>query len=106
MWSGPGSISEPTSVASGVTARLTDDAVMAAEYGVQNLFVTMDLSDPVGGILFTSVFHCEGVGDVTLYALDDNFIPADTQVIHQIPEPATFAILGIGGLLLRKRRIA
>ena len=28
----------------------------------------------------------------------------DAVVIHQIPEPATIALLGLGGLLLRRRK--
>ena len=103
---GPGSITEPTNVSGAVNASLTDDAVTAAEYGVQNPFISMSLTNSVDGLLYTSTFHCEGEGDVTLYAYDDNFLVADTQVIHQVPEPATLALLGIGGFLLRKRRSA
>jgi hypothetical protein len=28
----------------------------------------------------------------------------DTLTIHQIPEPTTIALLGLGGLLLRRRK--
>jgi hypothetical protein len=103
---GPGSITDPTAVASGVTALLTDDAITAADYGVQNPYIAMDLTNSVGGLLYTSTFHCEGEGDVTLYGFNQNYLVVDTQVIHQVPEPATLTMLGIGGLLLRKRRRA
>jgi hypothetical protein len=54
-------------------------------------------------------FHCEAEGDVTLILVD---VPEagglgqvwDRQVIHQIPEPITFALLGLGGLFLRRRK--
>ena len=39
---GPGSITAPTVVANGVTAALLDDAVTAAEFGVQNPYISMD----------------------------------------------------------------
>jgi len=101
---GPGSITSPTVLASGVTAILTDDSVAAASYGVDNPYIAMELLNSVGGVLYTSTFHCEGEGDVVLYAYNDNFVVEDEQVIHQLPEPATLALLGIGGLLLRKRK--
>ena len=54
-------------------------------------------------------FHCEAMGDVTLLLVE--VPPAgglgqvwDSQVIHQIPEPITFALLGLGGLFLRRRK--
>jgi len=103
---GPASITDPTVVSSGVTAVLADDAVTAADYGVQNPYISMDLANSVDGLLYTSGFHCEGPGDVTLVGFDQNYVTVDTQVIHQIPEPATLAILGIGALLLRKQRSA
>jgi len=67
----------------------------------------------VGGV----VFHCDGApGDVTLALVHvmlgedpdtgdpiNIFETLDTQVIHQIPEPMTMCLLGLGGLFLRRR---
>jgi len=66
---------------------------------------------PAGSTLIDQiVFHCEGPGDVfvTLFALDGEtgelLGVMDTVVIHQIPEPMTMALLGLGGLFLRRRK--
>lgn len=49
-------------------------------------------------------FHCDGLGTVTIY-LDDTAAPGqDVLIIHQIPEPMTMALLGLGGLALLRRR--
>lgn len=53
------------------------------------------------------IFHCEGPGDVqvNLYFSPDGsvFDIVDSVVIHQIPEPFTMGLLGLGGLFLRRR---
>jgi hypothetical protein len=60
----------------------------------------------LNGVLVDNIlFHCEGFGTVTLTLLSNDFAQVfDTQIIHQIPEPATIALLCLGGLLLRKKR--
>ena len=57
------------------------------------------------------LFHCEGNGPVTIDLLEfDGFgwvwtgVTFDSVVIPQIPEPATMLLLGLGGLLLRRRK--
>jgi hypothetical protein len=64
-----------------------------------------------GVLLFDNiVFHCEGPGDtvIKLYMLSNEDMSIigteDTVIVHQIPEPATIALLCLGGLLLRKKK--
>jgi hypothetical protein len=64
-----------------------------------------------GGEEFRYIYHCCGPGIkyVTISLWDDDVgygtnDVQDTIVIHQIPEPATIALLGLGGLLMRRRK--
>jgi len=57
------------------------------------------------------IFHCDGPGDVLIELIYDPAYPVygmspvlDSVIIHQIPEPATIALLGLGCLLLRRRK--
>jgi hypothetical protein len=57
------------------------------------------------GIGFEFEYQCTSDDDfVTLTIFDDVYGPVDTLTIHQIPEPITFALLGLGGLFLRRRK--
>jgi hypothetical protein len=65
-----------------------------------------------GKILDQLLFHCDGKGDVTITlwsylttvnGVDFGNVALDTLTIHQIPEPITMVLLGLGGLFLRKR---
>ena len=60
---------------------------------------------PEGTVVDLLMFHCEGLGDVTVSVFDSNTgATLDTLTIHQIPEPMTLALLGLGGLFLRRRK--
>ena len=69
---------------------------------------TVATFSPITGVVFDHIiFHCEGPGDAVLHLYEDAFgTPGviDTVIIHQIPEPATIALLGLGSLLLRRRK--
>jgi hypothetical protein len=68
----------------------------------------MDISEPftqpAGKVFDELVLHCERLGDVTLTLFNPDLGVLDSQVIHQIPEPMTMVLLGLGGLFLRRRK--
>ena len=75
-----------------------------------------NLFSPLSGLLVDQVdFHLEASGDmaISLYCSPDSadwsvedslWILEDTVSIRQIPEPMTIGLLGLGGLMLRKKR--
>jgi hypothetical protein len=69
---------------------------------------TSPFTDMIGVLFDEKEFHCETEqGDVTIYLLNADsgqYEVFDTLVIHQIPEPMTVALLGLGGLFLLRRR--
>ena len=80
---------------------LEGDYAIFADLAIPTIPPTLD-GTVVEGILFT----CTGLGDVVIQILnpDTEFDVLDTLTIHQIPEPMTLAMLGFGGLLLRRRK--
>lgn len=53
-------------------------------------------------------FRCDGLGNVNLQLLETqdfaDWVTLDSQAIRQIPEPGTIALLGLGMMLLKRRR--
>ena len=82
----------------------------AGHNGVMGYIYCSGAAIPAGTIYDYIVFHCEtdnGPTVVSLVQLDDymNVIAEwDTVTIHQVPEPASMLLLGLGGLLLRRRK--
>ena len=82
------------------------------EIGMGNFGGGLDPGEPIGYYLI----HCTGDGFVIVdllsafeqggtFDMDFAEVPAAGQLtIHQIPEPATVLLLGLGGLLLRRRK--
>jgi hypothetical protein len=64
---------------------------------------TVSNDNILGGKQFEYMFHCTGLGDVSITLWEDYGMP-DAILIHQVPEPATIMLLGLGGLLLRRRK--
>jgi hypothetical protein len=56
------------------------------------------------GVLDAKQLHCDkAVSDDVVILYDDSFNVLDTLIIHQVPEPMTMCLLGLGGLFLRRR---
>lgn len=91
----------------------SDDSDTAAFLGVDNPFVNLEMGDfpaegdpdPLTGLLVHGIiFHCDGVGDVTVSLYDGEGGFLDSVTIAQIPEPMTLALLGLGGLFIRRKK--
>jgi hypothetical protein len=109
---GPGTLEQPIITAAGrnpvndyigqdgtnwVIYSATDDSMTYIDTGIENPLATIN-------------FQFNGPGDVTLnlYQFKDSIwttYAAYGMTIHQIPEPITFAFLGLGGLLLRRKKL-
>ena len=88
-----------------------DIGVFFAEHGngvVGSIDSWGALTAPAGTYFDGIIFHCERANYNTVVQLwatpgdFETFELLDQVVIHQIPEPATMFLLGLGGLLFRK----
>ncbi len=77
--------------------------------GVKDLLI-IELPDfpppptfPPGTIADNIIFTCEGVGNANILLFDGEYSQLDSLIITQ-PEPATIALLGLGALLLRRKK--
>ncbi|MCK5563882.1 MAG: hypothetical protein KAJ07_01430 [Planctomycetes bacterium] len=60
-------------------------------------------NDPFGGSPLTGFWADDTAFSINL--VDDTISTYDQIVFHIVPEPMTFCFLGLGGLLLRKRKL-
>jgi hypothetical protein len=81
-------------------------AFEAQDLSYVNLASSTVPTPSLNGLLLSGItFHCEGTGDVTVKLLNNQTSTVVAQaVISQIPEPMTVALLGLGGLLLRRKK--
>ena len=56
------------------------------------------------GTQFDWLLHCESDSDVYVDLMLLDYTVTDRILIHQVPEPMTIALLGLGALFLRRRK--
>jgi hypothetical protein len=79
------------------------------EYTFLQVWSTPPPNPDPAGAMFLVDFHCLSPNNVVIVNLYDSRVGGaevivDSLTIHQIPEPMTMALLGLGGLFLRRRK--
>ena len=102
-WTGTGTYVTPPGAPGGNISYLGWSSLYGDSWVLNNSEPT---TTPIGqGISGEFEFICTDEGDVDLMIYDfTSFVEYDRITIHQIPEPITMALLGLGGLFLRRRK--
>lgn len=103
-------------IQSDLTLTIADDAVgngyvplQSGDNGVYGSIFSTGGTIPANAVIFDEIdFHCESTTDVLVYLIEVTAMwelgqVYDSVLIHQ-PEPMTIALLGLGGLFLRRRK--
>lgn len=77
---------------------------VVAMFDYQVVDASEPYTTPDGLVIDGLIFKCLGDGDVVVTLADSDLAVLDAVTIHQIPEPLTLGLLGLGGLFLRRRR--
>ncbi len=93
------------------SAILTDDmSGLFGNPGVYGFIGSWSSSMAPAGIYFDEIIlHCESLNGPTTVSLIstldfETYVLEDTVIIEQVPEPATMFLLGLGGLMMLRRR--
>ncbi len=97
----PGTLHIPPSPAGGMVNYTPSYPTYSAYVAFR---VATDTNPALAGVWWDDEFHCDGPGVVIITLLDTGGNVLDTITVSQIPEPMTVALLGLGGLFLRRRK--
>ena len=109
--------SAPAGWSSAVNGLTTDYAAVIPPAGMEGIFASVANFDfvsyqaiPAQTVLIDgAIFECLGLGDAVVQLLQAadgvvSDVVYDSVVIHQVPEPMSMALLGLGGFLLRRKK--